>query len=135
MGRERRALAVLPERREEDLVRGMGVHRARDLGDAVEVGIQESRDAVVVLESASARSPPHVKRALRETEVALEVDEEEADMAPIDSGGGDAALGAPTGRLGEDRGNVRLVRPGRGMLGPVERGQGLTAHRGIGLLD
>ena len=74
VGGEGRARPIPPERGEEDLEGEVGVEGAGDLGDPVEVPVDEAGQPVVVLEGAPSAAPAHVEAALGEAEVALDVD-------------------------------------------------------------
>ena len=109
MGGEREALAVPPEGREEDLEGVMRVQGAGDLGDAVEVPIDESRQAVVVLEGAAPAPSRHEEAALRKAEVALAVHDEEAHVPAVRAHGPQRVLASPAHRGLEQRRGVGAV--------------------------
>jgi hypothetical protein len=110
---QRAVVAVQPEGGKEDLVGEMGVESAGDVGEPAEVGVDEARDAVVVLERAAPRAPAHVEGALREAEVLLHVDEEQVDLRLVRARGPDPVARAPGGRFLEQLLEVGPVTPVR----------------------
>jgi len=100
-----------PERREEDLKGQVRVERAGDLADPGQVPVNEARDAIVVVQGALPASAADVQRALGETEVALDIDENQVVPPQIGRRGQEVVLaskqcrGRPPVRHGRGRAN------------------------------
>ena len=96
----------------------------------MEVPVDEPREPVVVLDGPAAAAAAHVEAALGEAEVALDVDQQQTDVARVGPGGGDPMLGAVEPRVIEERGGVRAIRETGRVSGIVERGHGQLGHGG-----
>ena len=89
-----------------------------------EVPVDEARQAVVVLEGAPAAAAAHVEAALGEAEVALDVDQQQADVTGVAAGRRDRVLGPVAPGALEDEGGVGAIGEPRRAGGVVEGGHG-----------
>src|SRR5262249_35063097 len=84
----------------EDLHRLMRVHRRHDLGDRVEVPVDERAEAPVVVDRTGARAARDEELEARDAEGVLDVDEDEADTECVLVRRPQTLLRGPVPRIG-----------------------------------
>ncbi|KKU07464.1 MAG: hypothetical protein UX09_C0029G0003 [Candidatus Uhrbacteria bacterium GW2011_GWE2_45_35] len=109
---------VDPEGGEEDLEGEVGVEGGGQVGQAVEVFVDELGHPPRVVDGPGAGATADVQAAFGEAEVLLHVDEQQVDDETVGRRGGDPALAAPLGGGVEDLGEIRAVVE----VGGVSRG-------------
>ncbi len=116
-GRRRAAVGADPERRVEDLQRRVGVEGRDDPVEDAEVTVDERGDPRRVLDRAAPGPAADIERALRQAEIALQVDQQQVRPPAIRRP--DPAAPGLGGRA--QAGGVRPVRPVAG-AGRIEEG-------------
>src|SRR5581483_845018 len=87
---------------------------------AVEIAVDEARDAVAVFDRAAPAAAGDVQRALRKAEVLLHVDEKKVQAASVARRACDAMLARPVRRRLQQESRIRPVRPARSVVRIVE---------------
>src|SRR5207253_10972149 len=100
-----------PERRRENLIREMRIERRGDLVDLVEIAIDESRQAVAVLDGSLPAPPAHIERSFGQTEVFLHVDQQEVQLRAIVGARLETVLLRPLLRSREQDAGIGAIAP------------------------